>query len=1056
VTTVSLLVVPASAEEAPAVTAGAIKENAEAGGASAEKSVAQAQTEAAAEARASGRRVRVDELTDETTEVWAMPEGGFQATLSLGPVRTKRGEDWVPVDLTLVKDPATGAIRTVADPYDITVSGARPAGSGELLGIGKAADRLSMAWDGALPEPVLSGSKATYVDAKPGVDLVVEVTRGGVETFLVVKTAAAIAQVRDVSFPVTGPGAAASVSDKHGNVTLKDAGGRDVAIAPAPEMWDAAKTATGDPAHLKKVDTEVSATAQAAEAGVSGRTARTGVNFRLRPDEAWLKDKSRQFPLTIDPQINPLSAPYDIYVKETDTTHNGGNGDIQIGIGSGLKHRGLARLNTTALVGTSITSATFYFWNFWSGICGSRNWELWTTGTIPNGVLWDNQPTWNTLHATSSQTMGGDACSDGWVSIDGKAFLQAAANAGDTAADMGLRTNESDGTYFKQLRSSNYSDVSQIPYAVVDYNSYPSVTARSTTPATTCTTGAGRPTIDTVTPQLSATVTDVDTGASVTAEFEWWAVGGSAKIGSTVTAAGASGTARTVTVPAGAFAEGGSYQWRVRGSDGSLTSPWSSFCEFTVMVLPPPAPGCQFGVDGDFNGDGTRDMLVADPLATVNGDAKAGLVRIVNGADGATRAITQDDTEIIGDSEPDDRFGHSLAIYDANLDGCADVAIGAPFEDDGSLVDAGEVQLVFGAPEGLGRGPNTPAIRYAQGTGGAPGTQAGGDWFGYSLAGGKTSAGQPFLVVGVPGDDANAKDNSGSVYYYRGSVKVAFDQFNGAAGTPETDDRFGYAVAATPYHIGVSTPGEAQATGTEFSGFVCAYSHTLTSNLPTRGGCATQNTPNVDGDSEAGDLFGQSIAMAPYWPVGDSIMVVGVPGEDAVDGADAGMVHEFRVSGTSLTQLKATSQNTAGVSGDNEAGDQFGAKVIVVNTSPGTAPTASTVLVAVGAPGEDLGSTRDAGTIRVYAGGAGTITYDVVVERVAGSLPGTAGERELIGISMGASPTDLFVSSPYQNQAVWGLSWASLGADTVTVTKTLAPGTGLPATGSVALGTQVG
>ncbi|MEU1799543.1 hypothetical protein [Streptomyces sp. NPDC019937] len=40
------------------------------------------------------------------------------------------------------------------------------------------------------------------------------------------------------------------------------------------------------------------------------------------------------------------------------------------------------------------------------------------------------------------------------------------------------------------------------------------------------------------------------------------------------------------------------------------------------------ATDCTGGTSADFNGDGTADTVIADPLATVNGAERAGLVRV--------------------------------------------------------------------------------------------------------------------------------------------------------------------------------------------------------------------------------------------------------------------------------------------------------------------------------------------------------------------------------------------------------------------------------------------
>ena len=51
---------------------------------------------------------------------------------------------------------------------------------------------IALGWEGALPEPVLTGSSATYPDVRPGTDLVVKATRAGFEEFVVAKDRAAL------------------------------------------------------------------------------------------------------------------------------------------------------------------------------------------------------------------------------------------------------------------------------------------------------------------------------------------------------------------------------------------------------------------------------------------------------------------------------------------------------------------------------------------------------------------------------------------------------------------------------------------------------------------------------------------------------------------------------------------------------------------------------------------------------------------------------------------------------------------------------------------------
>ncbi|GLY23727.1 hypothetical protein [Micromonospora sp. NBRC 101691] len=1005
-------------------------------------------------AQETGEPVQVTSLTSETTEVFALPGGQFRAEIAMGMQRFRRGAEWVKVDLTLRAAP-DGSIAPVAHPNDLRISGQRGAGEHELAAVGVDGDRVAMGWSGHLPTPLLDGNRAIYVDARPGVDLVVEATRTGFEQFLVVKTREAGTQVEEVTFPFSGPGVGGFRRGGDGSVTLTDEVGKQTAHIPAPLMWDAKKKPiTGAPADQKPVHTDV------AERGDDA------VDLIMVPDRDWLNDPATAYPVTIDPTVSPLTTTFDTYVRETVTTDQNGEPDLQIGLlntSPPTLTRSFLTWDTTVLAGKQINSATVSFWNFWSHTCAATSWEIWTTAPSTYTTTFTNQPAWDAVgpDATSTATLGGATCGDGWATIDGKTFFQRAATANKTRAGMGVRaTDETAIAGFKQFRSREGANSAEDPKATVTYNSWPTVTSRSTVPATSCITGASRPLLNTLTPQLKATVSDAD-GTAMTVTFEWWALDGSAAIGSTAFTGVATGGTATATVPAGAFTEGGSYKWRVKASDGVAGSDlWTSFCEMTVYVIAPPVPGCTGGVQNDFNGDGVADVAIADPEADVNGQDAAGAVHIFDGVTSTTTTITQDDAQVPGTSEAGDRFGHTVNVTDANRDGCADLAIGSPYEDNGSIVDAGEVQILFGSPAGLGKSSTAPALLYNQGVDGVPGTQVRDDLFGFSLASGRTAAGEPFLVIGAPGENVSGKFNAGTVTYLRGSTKIAFDQtsIGNLSGGVEQDDRGGWALAATPYHFAVAYPGENGSTSTAgaFSGRVCVFNHTITSGLPGTVGCVDQDSSGVSDAMETGDTFGKSIAMAPYWPTGDSILAVGVPGEDADGGADVGMVHQFRVSGTIISQLSAIDQNTASIADASEPGDLFGENVLLVNTSPSVVPTAQTLQIAVGAPGEDSGTTIDSGNLHVFAAGTATPTSDTLVERAAGKLPGAPANRELLGFGGGTSSTHLYVSSPYVNHAVWALPWSALATGAATPSKTWQPGVnGVPAD-AVAFGEQAG
>jgi RHS repeat-associated protein len=538
---------------------------------------------AVAAARLCAGDVLVDGDTTETRQVWAQRDGQLRMQVSAGPVRVRRGGGWVPVDATLVRT-SDGGVATVATPGGLTLSGAAGAGEHVLASVGRGGGRTSLLWTGVLPDPVLAGARATYRDVRSDVDLVVDATVGGFEVSLLVKSPAGAGAVQGLVLPIVAPAAVSFTRDAAGNLALTDASGAAFVGVPAMRMWDARSDPhTGAPLRTAAVGAGVAR--RAAGAGGPG-----GVSVTLRPDLAWLRDPATVYPVTIDPTINPLSTAFDTYVKQNDTVDRSGAGDLQLGIVSGNVARAFVDWDTSALAYKQVTAATLYFWNFWSDTCSARSWQVWKTGAAGFGTLWTNQPSWTTLEASSTATKGFDAtCDDAFVSISGLGLFQDAAASGSSRAHSGLRAgSETDGTYFKQFRSRNYTNTALVPYAVVTYNSIPQIGTRSTVPATTCVAGSGRPYLNSATPQLKTVVTDAE-GQASTVNIEWWAVGGATAIGSSTLTNVPSGGTATATVASGAFSETNSYKWRVDASDGTGTSAWSSWCEFTIDTTAPSA-----------------------------------------------------------------------------------------------------------------------------------------------------------------------------------------------------------------------------------------------------------------------------------------------------------------------------------------------------------------------------------------------------------------------------------------------------------------------------------
>jgi hypothetical protein len=218
----------------------------------------------------------------------------------------------------------------------------------------------------------------------------------------------------------------------------------------------------------------------------------------------------------------------------------------------------------------------------------------------------------------------------------------------------------------------------------------------------------------------------------------------------------------------------------------------------------------------DFNGDGFSDLAVGVPGEDLEGvpAGDAGAVNVIYGTavglDAANDQVwTQDSPGVLDQTEAGDQFGAAVAAGDFNGDGFSDLAVGAPFEDTGTVVDAGAVSVLYGS--GLVGLTDTGNQLWHQDVGGVPGAGSDGDRFGFSLVAGNFN-GDEFddLAVGIPGDQMKFQgvqvDNAGSVTVFYGTetglVAGTAQNWNQKilADAPAPDDFFGWSLAAGDFN----------------------------------------------------------------------------------------------------------------------------------------------------------------------------------------------------------------------------------------------------------------
>ena len=458
----------------------------------------------------------------------------------------------------------------------------------------------------------------------------------------------------------------------------------------------------------------------------------------------------------------------------------------------------------------------------------------------------------------------------------------------------------------------------------------------------------------------------------------------------------------------------------------------------------------------DFNGDGFDDLAVALPGEKVNGKAHAGAVQIFYG----NRAGVVGDMDFWHLDSPGvpliaaagDRFGGALAAGDFNKDGFSDLAIGAPFKDQGM----GRVVVLYGSRTGL---VSAGSQVWDQDV--LKDMREKNDNFGAALASGDFDAdGFYDLAIGVPKEDfpdLGAPKNdppipkcTNGICEDAGIVHVVMGGRSGLSaadnelwhqdrgisfdGWVEKQDCFGSALAAADFNgsgaddlaVGCAceqTGGDGESTRN--NGAVSVYY-----SKPNRGVTGAGSVYlrqwyyKVEGFPFRNDSFGYDIAAIDTDKNNRAELAIGIPGEEldcsapAQEGAlavfdgvkDKGATHKKDGANRLIcrSQVGGSGYGRWGMSveGGDFNGDGFGD-------------------LAVGAPLDQIGSVEQAGSLNVLYGsntgvrpaGSQFITQD------SGGISDKAEKYDWFAHTLtsldfnGDGYTDLAVGTPFENWA---------------------------------------
>jgi hypothetical protein len=343
-----------------------------------------------------------------------------------------------------------------------------------------------------------------------------------------------------------------------------------------------------------------------------------------------------------------------------------------------------------------------------------------------------------------------------------------------------------------------------------------------------------------------------------------------------------------------------------------------------------PCPSHGLVSSGDFDGDGVSDVAVGVP-----NDASSAGAADIHLSSGSTQRIRLDSPHA------GDKFGSTVLQVPAGTETpyCTGLIVAAP----GWHSGWGELAFYVETAGGLVPGCCNPTLP------GHAGTR-----FGSAVALGKDG-----LYVGAPGATVHGHQDAGAVYVFPFTPgdttfttepeAIITQDSAGIPGTAEAGDEFGATMATTFSGVVIGSPGESVGKA-KAAGSITF----ITEDIPVLAQAWTQDSKGVPGTAEAGDHFGASLT-GPFLNV-----LVGVPGEDVGHLKDAGQVQYFTAPNFGphvFAPGPAATQDSNGVPGTAEAGDQFGASVGPQRGG-----------FAVGAPGEDVGTVKDAGSVTLLNG----------------------------------------------------------------------------------------
>ena len=413
---------------------------------------------------------------------------------------------------------------------------------------------------------------------------------------------------------------------------------------------------------------------------------------------------------------------------------------------------------------------------------------------------------------------------------------------------------------------------------------------------------------------------------------------------------------------------------------------------------------------GDFNGDGFADLAVGTPFEDIlvtksTSVADAGAVTIIYGSSSGLVATSttvpnsqiwhQNVSGVLENAEANDQFGAALVAGDFNGDGFSDLAVAVPGERDSSGTVVGAVHVLLGSSSGLTATGDQLLLASSFST---KFRSSGFSLVWANFNGDQDADGDPFgdLAIEALGPNVTPQvlvlRGSAGGLSATGSQLLTFPQcdvaFCGgdvpivdlvlAAGDFSGDGRAELVVGAPRGPGGtVQDAGNVRILRSESSGLTLTGSQFLHQDV--------NGVPEV---AESGDQFGAALAVGDFDGDGQLDLTVGVPGEDngkriffASTGNVSGVLEPNSIANGGAVNVFLTSVGPqilfeAQFRADENGQLLLGDREVEPGDGNATALAAGDFDddgfsdLAVGGPGETLGSAAGAGSATIFYGSA--------------------------------------------------------------------------------------